>query len=100
MLGKAMALRSDPVPPSLAPTSRSYPLALEVAGLVRSFGGTKVLSEVDFVLHRGGVFGLLGPNGAGKTTTVRILTGVLRPDRAHCLRVLGHDVPGEIDQVR
>ena len=59
-----------------------------------------MLSDVDLVLESGGVFGLLGPNGAGKTTTVRILTGVLRPDRAECLRVLGHDLPGQIARVR
>ncbi len=55
---------------------------------------------VDLVVEPGGVFGLLGPNGAGKTTTVRILTGVLRPDRADRLRVLGHDLPAAIAQVR
>jgi ABC-2 type transport system ATP-binding protein len=75
-------------------------LAIEVAGLARSFGETKVLDGVDLRLESGGVFGLLGPNGAGKTTTVRILTGVLRADRASCLRVLGHDLPEHIASVR
>jgi ABC-2 type transport system ATP-binding protein len=74
--------------------------AIEVAGLARSFGGTPALTNVDLTLESGGVFGLLGPNGAGKTTTVRILTGVLRPDSAGTLRVLGHDVPGDIERVR
>jgi ABC-2 type transport system ATP-binding protein len=48
---------------------------------MRSFGETTVLAGVGVVLEPGGVFGLLGPNGAGKTTTVRILTGLLHPDR-------------------
>ncbi len=74
--------------------------AIEVAGLARSFGDTPALEGVDLLLESGGVFGLLGPNGAGKTTTVRILTGVLHPDKAQTLRVLGHDVPGAIEQVR
>ena len=75
-------------------------LAIEVAGLGRSFGSTVVLDGVDLALDSGGVFGLLGPNGAGKTTTVRILTGVLRPDRAGCVRVLGYDLPDHIAEVR
>jgi ABC-2 type transport system ATP-binding protein len=84
----------------VAPCASSSPLAIEVAGLARSFGNTKVLTGVDLDLEPGGVFGLLGANGAGKTTTVRVLTGVLRPDRAGCLRVLGHDLPDGIDSVR
>ena len=77
-----------------------YPLAIDVAGLARSFGDTEVLTGVDLDLEHGGVFGLLGANGAGKTTTVRILTGVLHPDRADRLRVLGHDLPDQIGAVR
>ena len=83
-----------------AATAREVDLAIEVACLVRSFGSTVVLDGVDLALESGGVFGLLGPNGAGKTTTVRILTGVLRPDRAGCVRVLGYGVPDSIAEVR
>jgi ABC-2 type transport system ATP-binding protein len=97
---KGMTSQADEVSAATACASGSSPLAIEVAGLARSFGNTKVLAGVDLALEPGGVFGLLGPNGAGKTTTVRILTGVLRPDRADCLRVLGHDLPGGIAKVR
>jgi ABC-2 type transport system ATP-binding protein len=76
------------------------PLAIEVTGLLRSFGETTVLDGMDLALERGGVYGLLGPNGAGKTTTVRILTGLLHPDGAQRLRVLGHDLPTDIARVR
>lgn len=75
-------------------------LALDVSGLSRSFGDTVALESVDLALETGGVFGLLGPNGAGKTTTVRILTGVLQPDSAERLRVLGHDLPRDVERVR
>jgi ABC-2 type transport system ATP-binding protein len=83
-----------------SPAGGSSPLAIEVAGLARSFGDTQVLTGVDLDLQPGGVLGLLGANGAGKTTTVRILTGVLHPDRAARLRVLGHDLPEQIAAVR
>ena len=98
---KEMAFQPDPGSAgATTPAGGSSPPAIEVAGLERSFGDTTVLAGVDLVLEQGGVFGLLGANGAGKTTTVRILTGVLHPDRAGVLRVLGHDLPDRIAAVR
>ena len=95
-----MTARTDRGSATATTVGRPSPPAIEVAGLERSFGDAVVLAGVDLELEPGGVFGLLGPNGAGKTTTVRILTGVLRPDRVRCLRVLGHDLPDEIAGVR
>jgi ABC-2 type transport system permease protein len=37
------------------------------------------------------VHGLLGPNGAGKTTLIRLLLGLVRPDRGY-VRLLGHGI--------
>ena len=37
--------------------------------------------DIDFGIARGEIFGLLGPNGAGKTTTVKMISGLVRPDR-------------------
>ena len=100
MMKEAIALPQDRGSATEAATEEPSPLAIEVAGLARSFGETTVLDGVTLCVEPGGVFGLLGPNGAGKTTTVRILTGVLRPDRAVRLRVLGHDLPDQIARVR
>jgi ABC-2 type transport system ATP-binding protein len=65
--------------------------AIEVAGLVKTFGSRRALDGVDLHARAGTVLGLLGPNGAGKTTTVRVLTTLLEPD-AGTVRVAGVDV--------
>lgn len=64
---------------------------LEIDGLSRSFGSLKAVSELRFSLERGELVGFLGPNGAGKTTTLRMIAGLLRPDRGTA-RVQGSDV--------
>src|SRR6185437_6797860 len=73
--------------------------AIEVNGLTKSFGISRVLDGVTFAAAEGTVLGLLGPNGAGKTTAVRILGTLLRPDAGHA-RVLGRDVLAEPQRVR
>jgi ABC-2 type transport system ATP-binding protein len=73
--------------------------AILVTGLCKSFGPTSVLDGVDFSVDQGTIFGLLGPNGAGKTTIVRILSTLIPPD-AGALRVAGHDVLRDADEVR
>jgi ABC-2 type transport system ATP-binding protein len=69
----------------------SADLAIEAAGIRKSFGDVHALDGVDVAARTGSVLGLLGPNGAGKTTMVRILTTLLRPD-AGSARVAGLDV--------
>jgi ABC-2 type transport system ATP-binding protein len=74
-------------------------LAIEAAGLRKSFGGTAALAGLDLQVAGGEIVGLLGPNGAGKTTTVRVLTTLLRPDQG-AARVAGLDVVAQAGQVR
>src|SRR5690606_26076405 len=47
-----------------------------IAGLEKSFGPTRVLSDVDLDLPAGTVTVLMGANGAGKSTLVKIMSGV------------------------
>jgi ABC-2 type transport system ATP-binding protein len=65
-------------------------LAIDVTGLVKTFGRTRALDGLDLQVERGEVHGFLGPNGAGKTTTLRILLGLMRAD-AGTVRLLGGD---------
>jgi ABC-2 type transport system ATP-binding protein len=74
-------------------------LAIEVAGLTKSYGDHPVLDGVDLTVPEGTVYALLGPNGAGKTTIVNILSTLLAPGAGE-LRVAGFDVRREPAGVR
>ena len=52
-----------------------------LTGITKSFKGRPVLEDVSFGVEPGETVALLGPNGAGKSTTLRILAGILQPDR-------------------
>lgn len=58
---------------------------LETKGLVKGYGGRRVVDFVDINVKRGEVVGLLGPNGAGKTTTFYMVTGIISPDEGRII---------------
>ncbi len=76
-----------------APTAKQpqQPVVLRADGLVKRYGQTLAVDEVDLEIRQGSIFGVVGPNGAGKTTTLSMVTGLLRPD-AGSVTVLDHDV--------
>ena len=60
-------------------------------GLSKTFrDGVVAVNDLDLKVERGAVYGLMGRNGSGKTTTLRLLLGLLQPDRGRA-RVLGWD---------
>ncbi len=65
------------------------PIALEIRGLAKRFDRPAV-DGVDLDVPAGEFFTLLGPNGAGKTTMLRMVTGLLKPDRG-TIKVYGID---------
>ncbi|WP_254066333.1 ABC transporter ATP-binding protein [Curtobacterium sp. VKM Ac-2852] len=81
------------VPRSAAPKQPQtlQPVVLAASGLVKRYGQTLAVDEVDLEIRQGSIFGVVGPNGAGKTTTLSMITGLLRPD-AGSVTVLDHDV--------
>ena len=65
-----------PAPQPAIPTTAS----LQAKGLVKKYGGHKVVDGVDFLLNPGEIVALLGPNGAGKTTSFYMMVGFIRPN--------------------
>lgn len=54
---------------------------LRCEGLTKFYGSTCALKDISFSLESGKIVGLLGPNGSGKTTLIKIINGLLTPDR-------------------
>ena len=67
--------------------------AVEVTGLVKSFGDVSALGGVDLRVPDGAFFSLLGPSGSGKTTLLRVIAGFERPTSG-AVRLYGRDVTG------
>ena len=65
--------------------------AVVVEGLVKDFGGFRVLRGISFSVFEGEIFGLIGPNGAGKTTTLRILATIIKPTKGK-IKIYNHDI--------
>ncbi len=61
---------------------------LEVRDLLKTYGETRALDGVSFLVQPGEVFGMLGPNGAGKTTCIECIEGLREADGG-AITVLG-----------
>ena len=66
--------------------------AVDVQGVVKTFGRLRALDGITLSVRRGEIYGLLGPNGSGKTTLIRAIVGLLRPDSG-TVTVLGRPMP-------
>ncbi len=81
----------DPgIPTPLAPPS------LAATGLRKSYGDVVVLDDVDLEVAAGEVHALLGENGAGKSTLIKVVSGVVTPDRGEVRvggRLVAHGSP-------
>jgi ABC-2 type transport system ATP-binding protein len=84
--------KGTPIQPAAASrmADRSDHYALETRNLAKAFD-RQAVDGLDLRVHAGEFYVLLGPNGAGKTTTLRMVTGLLQPDRGS-VRVFGIDV--------
>ncbi len=64
-----------------AATQPTGAMLLDVAALAYAYGGALAVRNVSLTVGQGEIVALLGANGAGKSTTVKMIAGVLRPQR-------------------
>ena len=74
------------------------PPIVSMRGIVKSFGGTRAVADVDFDVRPGEVHALLGGNGAGKSTLIKVLAGV-HPMDAGEVRIDGNAVDPMSDRL-
>ena len=74
-------------------------IAIDVRGLTKSFDGHEVVHDLSLQVKKGAIYGFLGPNGSGKTTTIRMLCGLLTPDRGEGT-CLGYDIRTQADEIK
>ncbi|HYD99245.1 MAG TPA: zinc ABC transporter ATP-binding protein ZnuC [Alphaproteobacteria bacterium] len=75
---------SPPAARTAAPAAAA-PL-LRAEGVAVAFGGRRVLDRIDLAVAPGEIVTLIGPNGAGKSTLVKVVLGLVRPDRGTVVR--------------
>lgn len=66
-------------------------MSIEVAGLTKMYGQQRAVDNLSFQLEGGSITGFLGPNGAGKSTTMKMLTGIVIPDKGSA-KICGYDL--------
>src|SRR5229473_7150949 len=70
-----------------------------VRDVTKRYGHRIAVESLELNLCAGEVFGLVGANGGGKTTALRILAGILKPDKGRG-HVLGFDLMNEAGDIR
>lgn len=79
--------------------TKTFKVAKKGSGLKESFKSffkreyfeVHAVKDVSFSIEKGEIIGYIGPNGAGKSTTIKILSGILTPDKGTC--TIGKMIP-------
>ncbi|MFP4051370.1 MAG: ABC transporter ATP-binding protein [Thermoplasmata archaeon] len=54
---------------------------IKIDDLHKSYGENKALNGLNLDIEKGEIYGFLGPNGAGKTTAIKIILGLVKPEK-------------------
>ncbi len=61
---------------------------IEISGLWFSYNGHTILHNIDLTVKEKEFMAVIGPNGGGKTTLLKLMLGLLKPDKG-TIRILG-----------
>ena len=64
--------------------------AVELNSVCKSYDGVVAVDQLSLTIPEGCIYGLVGPNGAGKTSVLRMLVGIIMPDRG-MVRIFGRN---------
>ncbi|MCB9047130.1 MAG: ABC transporter ATP-binding protein [Chitinophagales bacterium] len=64
---------------------------IHTTGLYKYFGDTPAANDISISVRQGEIYGFLGLNGAGKTTLIRMLLGMIQPDKGN-IQLLGKEL--------
>lgn len=65
--------------------------AIETDGLTKSYGDFNAVNNLEIKVPVSKVYGFLGRNGSGKTTTIRMIMGLIKPDKGH-VKIFGQEI--------
>ncbi len=74
-------------------------ISIQTTRLTKTFGSLTAVHELNLQVKAGEIFGLVGPDAAGKTTTIRMLCGILPPDRGEAT-VAGCDIRKDTESLK
>lgn len=56
-------------------------MTLQLNNVSKSYGKNQALTNISLTFEKGRIYGLLGPNGSGKTTMLKLMTGLVFPEK-------------------
>lgn len=71
--------------------NRAKNAVISISGVSKAFSTRLVLKNIDLQICRAHSVCLCGVNGVGKSTLIRIITGLLQPDKGN-IRICGHNI--------
>ncbi len=72
-------------------------MAIVIENLSKKYKNNRGIQDINLEVGRGEIFGFLGPNGAGKTTVIKIMVGLMKPDKGN-VRINGYNISDEYEK--